>query len=184
MNHALAFSITSAPQHMETVSEPALVFTSNRKRIQAMHRNPKLRFQPSGGAVNLNKHMPHKHTHTHTDKDIGFPLHIKRLNSLQVNSVLILQLILQYNAVKSYPLSFGDCAQDKPVSLLQAYMKYFTFEWSCYWVTFIFIVKIAWKIYHLDCLIAYMRCQLPPSGNAEGEKSMWSQQLNGHPQSW
>ena len=60
IHHVLAFSITSAPQHMEMVSEPALVFASI--RIQAMHRNPKLRFQPSGGAMNLNKH------HTYAQK--------------------------------------------------------------------------------------------------------------------
>lgn len=171
MNHALAFSITSAPQHMETVSEPALVFTSNRKRIQAMHRNPKLRFQPSGGAVNLNKHMPHKHTHRQRHRISSAHKKVKFSASQQCVNFTINFTV---QCCKIIPLSFGDCAQDKPVSLLQAYMKYFTFEWSCYWVTFIFIVKIAWKIYHLDCLIAYMRCQLPPSGNAEGEKSMWS----------
>lgn len=85
MHCALAFSISSAPQRMETLSEPALVLTSNRKPIQAMHRNPKVR--NFSHQVVLRSKQTHT-THTHTRKT-GFPLLIKKLNSLQVNSVLI-----------------------------------------------------------------------------------------------
>lgn len=46
--------------------------------------SPEMGLQPSGGAVNSNKHIPLTQM-----EDMGLPLQIKRLHSLQLNGVLI-----------------------------------------------------------------------------------------------